>query len=295
MSINDLTPEKLEKGIYKKYSFLKDQVEVSETTNKLILPISVQETASQTIFRKDPQNKKTIIKGKNSNGIEEFFNTGDMLGTVLKDVFADINIYEDDIRLLQQRFVSPIGSSAISFYKYYLMDTLMVDKRECVHLTFVPQNSQDFGFYRTSIRAERFYICRSEMYHDLPKKTGVNFVNRMDIVQQYEQLPNGNWVLSDDNMTVDLSWSSNKTAGGLQVERTTKYTNYQFDPIEPRLFRLKGEVIKEADMLSKSDEYWASVRQVPLTKKESTMDLFVNRLEQIPGIQIHHLRCKSPD
>ena len=26
------------------------------------------------------------------------------------------------------------------------MDTLMVNKRECVHLTFVPQNSQDFGF-----------------------------------------------------------------------------------------------------------------------------------------------------
>ena len=285
MSINDLTPEKLEKGIYKKYSFLKDQVEVSETTNKLILPISVQETASQTIFRKDPQNKKTIIKGKNSNGIEEFFNTGDMLGTVLKDVFADINIYEDDIRLLQQRFVSPIGSSAISFYKYYLMDTLMVDKRECVHLTFVPQNSQDFGF------TGHLYVLNDSTYAvqkctmNLPKKTGVNFVNRMDIVQQYEQLPNGNWVLSDDNMTVDLSWSSNKTAGGLQVERTTKYTNYQFDPIEPRLFRLKGEVIKEADMLSKSDEYWASVRQVPLTKKESTMDLFVNRLEQIPGFK----------
>ena len=38
-------------------------------------------------------------------------------------------------------------------------------------------------------------------------------------------------------------------------------------------------------MLSKSDEYWASVRQVPLTKKESTMDLFVNRLEQIPGFK----------
>ena len=40
---------------------------------------------------------------------------------------------------------------------------------------------------------------------NLPKKTGVNFVNRMDITQQYEQLPNGNWVLADDDMTVDLS------------------------------------------------------------------------------------------
>ena len=116
-------------------------------------------------------------------------------------------------------------------------------------------------------------------------KSGVNFVNRMDIVQQYEQLPNGNWVLADDDMTVDLSWSSNKTSGGLQVERTTKYSNYKFDPIEQRLFRLKGPVIKEADMLSKSDEYWASVRQVPLTRKESNMDVFVNRLEQIPGFK----------
>ena len=62
MSINDLTPEKLERGIYKKYSFLKDQVEVSETTNKLILPISVQETASQTIFRKDPESKRPSSK-----------------------------------------------------------------------------------------------------------------------------------------------------------------------------------------------------------------------------------------
>ena len=38
MSINDLTPEKLEKGIYKKYSFLRDQVEVSETTNNVDSP-----------------------------------------------------------------------------------------------------------------------------------------------------------------------------------------------------------------------------------------------------------------
>ena len=28
---------------------------------------------------------------------------------------------------------------------------------------------------------------------NLPKKSGVNFVNRMDITQQYEQLPTGNW------------------------------------------------------------------------------------------------------
>jgi len=29
-------------------------------------------------------------------------------------------------------------------------------------------------------------------------------VENLDVVQQYEQLPNGNWVLTDDDMTVDL-------------------------------------------------------------------------------------------
>ncbi len=283
MSLNDVTPDKMEKGIYKKFSFFKDQVEVSPKTSKMILPISIKETASKTIFRKNPKSEKTIIEGMNSTGIEEFFNTGDMLGTILTDVFSDINIYDDDIRLLQRRFVSPIGRGDISFYKYYLMDTLMVDKQECVHLTFVPQNPQDFGF------TGHLYVVKDSTYAvkkctmNLPKKTGVNFVENLDIVQQFEQLPDSNWVLTDDDMTVELHFV--KGIQGLEVQRTTKYSDYQFAEIEPRLFRLKGNVIKEANMLAKSDEYWAKVRQVPLTKKESTMDVFMNRIEQIPGFK----------
>lgn len=283
MSINDVTPEKMEKGIYKKFSFFKDQVEVSPKTNKMILPISIKETGSRTIYRKNPKSKKTIIEGMNSTGIEEFFSTGDMLGTILNDVFSDINIYDDDIRLLQRRFVSPIGRGAISFYKFYLMDTLMVDKRECVHLTFVPQNSQDFGF------TGHLYVVKDSTYAvkkctmNLPKNTGVNFVENLDIVQEFEQLPDSNWVLTDDDMTVELAFV--KGIQGLEVQRTTKYTDYNFDEIEARLFRLKGNVIKESNMLAKSDEYWAKVRQVSLTKKESTMDLFMNRIEQIPGFK----------
>ncbi|MEG0455247.1 MAG: DUF5686 family protein, partial [Bacteroides sp.] len=244
MSLNDVTPESLEKGIYKKFSFLKDQVEVSPETNKMILPISVQETSSKTIFRKSPESKKTIIEGMNSNGIEEFFSTGEMLGTILNDVFSDINIYDDDIRLLQRRFVSPISDGGISFYKYYLMDTLTVDKDTCVHLTFVPQNSQDFGFtgHLYVLKDSTYAVKKATM--NLPKKTGVNFVENLDIVQQYEQLPNGNWVLIDDDMTVDLSLM--KAIQGLQVKRTTKYSDYTFESIEQRLFRLKGNIVKEA-------------------------------------------------
>lgn len=62
MSLNDVTPESLEKGIYKKFSFLKDQVEVSPETNKLILPISVQETSSKPSTEKIRKVKRPSSK-----------------------------------------------------------------------------------------------------------------------------------------------------------------------------------------------------------------------------------------
>ena len=84
-------------------------------------------------------------------------------------------------------------------------------------------------------------------------------------------------------MIVDLALF--KSMQGIQVGRTTKYTNHSFDPIEARLFKLKGDVIKETDMLTKTDEFWVTYRQVPLTKTENSMDLFVNQLQQIPGFK----------
>lgn len=52
----------MEKGIYKKFSFFKDQVEVSPKTNKMILPISIKETASKTISVKAPRAKRPSSK-----------------------------------------------------------------------------------------------------------------------------------------------------------------------------------------------------------------------------------------
>ncbi len=282
-SLNDVKPEDFGKGIYKKMPFLVNQVEPCVETNKLIIPISVQEIASQKVFRKNPKDEKTLIKGMNSSGIDQLFSTGDIMGTVLNDVFADINIYDNDIRLLQSRFMSPISNSAISFYKYYIMDTVYVNKDRCIHLTFVPNNSQDFGF------TGHLYILNDSSYTvkkctmNLPKKTGVNFVQNLDIIQSYEKLPDGEWVLKDDDMIVELYLM--KQLQGIQVRRTTKYSNYSFKEVSPQLFRLKGSTVKDVDAMMKGNDFWNQVRPVPLTDKENGMDSFLTQLEQMPGFK----------
>lgn len=284
MALNDVTPEMLEKGMYKKMPFLKDQIELCEETSKFILPISVDETASQKIYRKHPKSEKNIIKGMSSSGVNELFATGDMLSTVLKDVFTDVNIYDDDIRLLQYPFISPISSSdAISFYKYYIMDTTYVDKDRCFHLTFVPNNSQDFGFTgHLYVLADSSYTVK-KCTMNLPKKSGVNFVDNMDIIQEFEQLPNGEWVLKTDDMIVELTLM--KIMQGFQIRRTTRYSDYAFDELPQQLFKRKGSEIKEADAMMRGEDFWNQYRQVPLTETESSMDMLVKRLEQMPGFK----------
>lgn len=284
MSLNDVAPEMLEKGMYKKMPFLKDQIELCEETNKFILPISVDETASQKIYRKHPKSEKTIIKGMSSTGVNELFATGDMLSTVLKDVFTDVNIYDNDIRLLQYPFISPISSSdAISFYKFYIMDTTFVDKDKCFHLTFVPNNSQDFGFTgHLYVLADSSYTVK-KCTMNLPKKSGVNFVDNMDIIQEFEQLPNGEWVLKTDDMIVEMTLM--KIMQGFQIRRTTRYSDYAFDELPQQLFKRKGAEIKEADAMMRGDDFWNQYRPVPLTQTESSMDMLVKRLEQMPGFK----------
>ena len=59
---------------------------------------------------------------------------------------------------------------------------------------------------------------------NLPKKSGVNFVDNMDIIQEFEQLPNGEWVLKTDDMIVELTLM--KIMQGFQIRRMTRYSDY---------------------------------------------------------------------
>ena len=63
MAVNDLTPDELEGSMFKKAPWLLDQVETCPYNNKLILPLSVDETLTQHIYRKNPRDEKDIVLG----------------------------------------------------------------------------------------------------------------------------------------------------------------------------------------------------------------------------------------
>ena len=282
-SLNDLKPEQLETGPFKKHPWLVEQVETSSATGKLILPVSVDETVSQKVYRKEPRSEKTIIQGQSSKGVNNIFQTGDIVNNVLKDVFTNIDLYQDHIRLLQYPFISPISKEGIGFYRYYIEDTLAIERDSCIHLHFLPNNQNDMGFRGDLyiLKDSTLHVRRCEM--TIPKQSNVNFVKDVKILQEYEKLPNGQWVLTKDDMSTELELLS--FLRELMVTRTTRMSDYSFDPIPKKLFRGIAPEVTEADAEMRDDAFWNQFRQVELTKSESSMDKFVHRIENIKGMK----------
>ncbi len=283
LAINDIKPGDLDSGFFAGKQWLLNQVETSPVNNKLILPLSVDETVTRHVYRKDPKDEKNIILGQNSTGVNQVIQTGDIINVAAKDVFTDVDIYDDYVRLLQYPFVSPIGKTAISFYRYYIEDTVYVGGDLCYHLQFIPNNQQDFGF-----RGELYILADSTLHVKrcdltIPKRSDVNFVDNLHVTQEYSKLPNGEWALTTDDMWVEMSVAKFLTKA--LVVRTTRLSEYAFDPIPKQLFKGKAKVKKEADAMMRGDNFWNQYRTVELTKSESSMDAFIHRMEQQKGFK----------
>ena len=283
LAMNDITPTQIDSGFIGKRRWMLDQVEHCPYNNKLILPVSVDETVTQHLYRKQPKTERDIIKGQSNAGINQLIQTGDIMDIMLKDVFTDVNIYDNDVRLLRHHFTSPIGNSAISFYRYYIEDTLYVGKDLCYHLQFTPNNGQDIGF-----RGELYIVADSTLHVKrcnltLPIQSGVNFVQNLQVRQEFAQLENGEWALSEDDMIAEIGVS-----GLLQkaiVIRTTRLNNYAFDELPAKLFKGSGREKREADAMMRDEAFWKKYRAVELSKSESSMDEFVHRVEQMKGFK----------
>lgn len=284
-AFNEVTEKIFQEGKFKRLPFLKDHVEVCNETGKLILPISVDETVSREIYRKNPRDRKTIITGRQANGLNDLFQTGEIINVMLKDIFTDVDIYKESIRLFQHHFTSPIADhGAINFYRYFIVDTLDIGVgRRAIRVDFTPNNAQDYGFsgslYITADSTCR--VCKADL--TLPKATMVNFVEDMRVIQEYVVLPTGEQVLGREDMLVQLKLVD--FLQKFQVKRSAEYRHYDFSPIPSATFDFKGDTFTEKDAMMKDEKFWAEHRVDSLTRTEGGLKRFIDKLMSVKGFK----------
>lgn len=286
MSLDDFNPNLEKNKFLKKFKFIKNYLDTSEFNGKPILTISVRETISDQYYRKHPKAEKTITKAKRQQGIDKTLDDGGAITANLEEIFKGVNIFDNNINILLNRFVSPLSSTlAVSYYKYYIMDTVDIAGDKCVDLAFVPVNSQSYGFTgRLYITLDGNYAVKKFLLNT-PANINLNWVDKLRIEQEFKRMPDSTWVLANENTYVNFYIV--KGAQQLYAHQLRNFDKYQFDVQNAdSIFGLLGPIHELPEATAQTDTFWIHNRHVPLKEKESALDDLLAQLRKVPAFNV---------
>lgn len=266
----------------KNLRFLEDYVDTASHTGLPVLLLSLRETAGTRFHSLNFHKDKILIKGERNEGIDDQL-APENVTKMLEDILRNIDIYKDDIVLMQQRFVSPISSLADNFYRYELNDTVLIDDKPHLELVFSPRSPEMFGFNgRLFIEAgdTTYFVRQIEMR--VPRVINLNYVDNIYITQKYFKDKYGKRHVREDDMALELTVIPGTPT--LYARRLTLNAPPDFSSnysLHNFLFDANKYIVYENRNLEPWNK-WNDLRLVPLSKAEGGMGTMMSRLRKYP-------------
>ncbi len=245
-----------------------------------ILPVIIKETVNDVYYRKAPKALKTILVADKFSGIEN-----SSVSDLMDYSFQPINIYDNIISVNSKPFMSPFANNALFSYKYFLKDTAVFDGDTCYQLLFTGKSNADQAFTGFAWIHKATYAIKEIKLEILPS-ANLNFVTKFISHQSFKYIDRKKWFLEEEHLQTEL----NLIELGKQDKQSflIKKDSYRDDiivdkPIDERVFIGEPRIIEE-DARKRDEEFWDSIRVVPLTQKES---LIYGTVDSIKSLKIY--------
>jgi len=271
-----------EKPFWKTFDFVKKYIDTTGVYPNIT--ISIREHLNAEYYQRKPHREKNILQKKRIFGVEDLVSQGSFQENI-NAIFKDVDINDNSMNLLFNRFVSPLSSSlAVTFYQYYIMDTILVDGYPCIDLAFVPVNSESYGF------TGHLYIVNDSTFRlkkyaiNIPPDINLNFVSNYSVEHSYKQLENGLW--APDRTTTYAKFYVLNNTRGILARQTKIYTGWDLDsPIPKETFSsLNADEVETNDSTAErlGAKAWESLRPEPLTWYENSVYDLVKEVTESP-------------
>ena len=269
--------------LLKPYHFLVENGDTTKLEGRVLSPVYLEESVSDVYYRKSPEKTKTIIKGQRKVDFGEFLDMGG-ISMYLNRLYQDFNVYDNNISVFTNLFLSPIADMGPTFYMYFIDDTVMVDSQKLIRLSFRPRNPNDLLFRGTMwITLDGNYAIQ-KLKLLVSKSINFNFVREMKIDQDFQKMPDGRYLLSKSDVLGDFG--INKTGTGLFGERTVSFRNFATNqPLPDSIFKGPPTVLTDS-ATSQQDTFWVNNRGLDtLTRAESKVYANVDSLRNMKSFR----------
>ena len=280
IALNNFDQSNYQAELLDNIGLLKNYLDTSLVSGKPILNISSRELIGSDHYRKSTDSHKKYVTARRRAGVDDFISEQEIDG-VFEEVFKDVDIFQNDIDLFRNRFVSPLSTLGTSVYKYYIMDTIIVEGIPCIDLAFVPFNSESHGFtghlYLTTDSTHFIKWLQMATPHNI----NLNFVRTLNVTQTFSQAEDGTPLLDKETLTAEFEITPQ--INGVYIKREVSYNNYQLDiATRPELFEQPENIIEEEGARERSEAFWEANRIGHVSEKERSISDMVGLLRQYP-------------
>jgi hypothetical protein len=278
-AINHVTPDFQKKKVFKHFQFVFENIDSLKNNGDKILPVYLKENISAIYYQKSPQKLKEIEKAHKAVSLAGFDNKG--IENSIKYLYQDVDIYQNNISLVSNQFLSPIAGSAPSFYRYYIVDTIQSGVDKVARMYFGARNKEDLLFqgYLYVLLDGSYAIKRIEL--TTSKDININFIKDIKIVQDFSKADNKNWMLSSDQISMNFGLSKN--GRGIFGQKIVSYSNFKLFPTLKGDSVLNGRKVHALEITGQqSNEYLEAHRHEQLSESEVGTYTAMDSVQKVP-------------
>ncbi|CAA7393623.1 DUF5686 family protein [Chryseobacterium fistulae] len=275
---NNLDSTFMKKKIFNKLDFIFDYAD-STASGKIGLPIFLNEAVYENYGKNKPEkrNKRLLVAQKTSG-----FQDNQIVTLTAKNLYRDINIYDNTLNYFDIGFPSPAGQTGFSTYDYNLIDTISIRGENAYKIRYQPKRTEVLAFQGyLYIDTDNYAVLGATLKST--KKINVNFINGISTELEYDN-PDENTFLPKKFVTeIEMTpFSKKKTAKSIIAKRSVDYSEYLFDkPLENKVFIRKEEEYDDK-FVDRDDAYWVKARPDSLSKTEQGVYDMLDKLQQTP-------------
>lgn len=177
----------------------------------------------------------------------------------MSNSFKNLDIFKNNITLMQKTFVSPISTTGFGTYDYVLYDSIVKNKTKLYNIYFFPIRDEDLAFRGNFWVADKNFSIKS-IKMQITKSANLNFVRRLSFEKEFEVKNDSVYIPTKNRYEGDFTFiDKNDSNRGLTIKKAENYKNYLLDkPLPVAFYNTASEKIRP-DQYVKDSTYWSKV------------------------------------
>ena len=274
LDVKNMSEKFKNRKILKPFKFVFDNID-STSEDEPFLPMLLSETISDFYYTTKQNKLREVVKATKVSGVNDA-----SFNEFLSATYQNINVYDDAYTILDKQFISPIANSCKTFYRFKVIDTLVLDNIVHYKMMFEPKTKGDNTFFGSFIVSENSYAIKNIQLRMAPH-VNINFIKKILLNQEFDFVDKQFWMITENQFLIEFAPLPKSPA--IVTRKNEVFRNFKInakynDSISSKL---KEDITIVEDDVKKDQQYWDTSRFIKLSKNEAAVYHLIDTLKTV--------------